>query len=298
MVNTNAIGNQRYPTPRNSSTLHPGTRTSNSANSRPPNHQAGTMRLLLATFLLLFAALSTAVKREDFKECSQTSFCRRLRSLSTKQETSGFTSPYKLGKPSKVSEAAWVFPLSSSLYPDISFTLRVAVLDQGIVRIRADEVGSVSPWRRYNETAKWALDGEPTAGSATIKTKDGVSTLSYGDGLSLEIQASPLRVTMKRNGVETVVFNERSLFHVEHYRTKEIEDVVETEDAGIALTASDTGVGLSEEDAQKPLAVPETPEPETGKVDKVDRSWFEDDDKDAFEETWKRWRDTKPKGGW
>lgn len=248
------------------------------------------MRLLLVA-LLLFATLALAVKKEDFKECAQTSFCRRLRGIAAKQQLTPetFTSPYSLGKPVP-SDNSWTFPLASSLYPEISFELRVDVLDQGIVRIRADELDSVSPWRRYNETSKWVLDGEPKAGKGVLKSKGGVYTISYGDGLSLEIQAAPLKITQKRDGVPTVVFNERALFHMEHYRTREIEEVKTEPEAAAEGEATEPEADGT---AQKPLVVEDE---ETDEEVKMDRSWFEEEDKDAFEETWKRWRDSKPKG--
>ncbi|MDA4805653.1 hypothetical protein NY486_07085, partial [Enterobacter hormaechei] len=76
-----------------------------------------------------------------------------------------------------------------------------------------------------------------------------------------------------------VVFNERSLFHVEHFRTKPEPkpEAVEGEAA-----EGDSAAG-----EQVVLAVPET----------LDRSWFEADDNELFEERWKQWTDSKPKGG-
>lgn len=254
------------------------------------------MRLLLLAVLatLTLAPDALAVKHEDFKECHQTSFCRRLRSISTRQQEAlanktEFSSPYSLGAPvataSTKGTASWTFPLASSLYPDITFTLRVDVLKagDGIVRIRADEVDSASQWRRYNETAKWALlDAEPAlATSSEVKstTSNGVTTLNYGSDLSIEIVHAPLKITMKRAGTPQVVFNDRSLFHVEHFRAKEFE--VE------ASNETDAEVKTEGEGEQVVLA---TPEP------KVDRSWFEQDDESMFEERWKSWTDTKPKG--
>lgn len=266
------------------------------------------MRLLLATLVLLLSP-ALAVKREDFKECAQTSFCRRLRALSAKHDAAvamapgSFVSPYSLGAPSPASavkgEAAWTFPLSSSLYPDINFELRVDILDAGnggVARVRVDEVGSVSPWRRYNETARWVLvDAEPKLGKAKLATKNGVSTVSYGDGLALQITHSPLKITQSRNGVEQVVFNDRALFHMEHYRTKEIEEVVEevkTEEAEPVEGDADVKVEVEVE----AKAEPESPPEQKPFEPKIDRSWFETEDNDMFEEQWKRWRDTKPKG--
>ncbi|WOO82688.1 Glucosidase 2 subunit alpha [Vanrija pseudolonga] len=244
----------------------------------------------LALLALIAAPATTAVKKEDFKECAQTSFCRRLRSIAGRQEAAeadkpgSFASPYTVGSAVHTpgidtGASSWTFPLKSSLYPAISFSLRVDALAGGSVRVRVDEVGSSTKWKRYNETARWALlDAEPALSStASISTANGVSTLAYGDGLTLEITHSPLKIVQKRNGAPQVVFNERSLFHVEHFRTKPepMPEAVEGEGA-----EGDAGA------EQVVLAAPETP----------DRSWFEADDNDLFEERWKQWTDSKPKG--
>jgi alpha 1,3-glucosidase len=253
----------------------------------------------LLPLLLLLVEPALAVKREDFKECSQSSFCRRLRSIATKQEAAetaspgSFKSPYSLGNAvgsQNAEGSSWTFPLSSSLYPDITFSLRIDVLAEGdgIVRIRADEVGSASQWRRYNEASRWALlDAEPVlaqTGDTKLTTKDGVSTLTYGapeDKLSVEIVHSPFKITQFRNSVSQLVINDRSLFHMEHYRTKEVEEIEEDKkedenDEGGAANAK-----------QAVMKAPET---------EIDRSWFETEDSGMFEESWKHWKDTKPKG--
>lgn len=282
------------------------------------------MRLLLAPLLLLLALPAQAVKREDFKECGQTSFCRRLRALSSKYDAAesaspgSFQSPYTLGPASPSSsysasafgavskgDASWTFPLTSSLYPDISFELRVDILaagDEGIARVRVDEVGSASPWRRYNETARWVLlDAEPKLASSSAKmtSKNGVTTITYGEkgSLSLEITHQPLRIVQKRDSVEQVVFNERALFHMEHFRTKEIEmpEVVKTAEGEEGEPTAEVKAEPGSPDVKVEL---ESPPPEEQKVfeNQIDRSWFETEDNDMFEENWKRWRDSKPKG--
>jgi alpha 1,3-glucosidase len=233
--------------------------------------------LLLAALPLL--TLTAAVKHEDFKTCSQSSFCRRLRSIGTRQSESpkSFTSPYSLGEPVAASsgEASWVWPLRSGLYADVSFELRVDVLSEGngIVRVRADEVDSTTPWKRYNETAKWALINEnpPISSSSvvTLSTSKGIDTITYNDGLTLKIERNPFKLTQLRNGKPEIVLNDRSLFHMEHFRIKELEVKEE----------------LMSEGEQVVL-----------KGGEMDRSWFEEHDKDMFEEKFRTWTDSKPKG--
>lgn len=233
--------------------------------------------LLLAAVPLL--SLTSAVKPEDFKTCSQSSFCRRLRSIGTRQSESpkSFTSPYSLGEPVALSsgEASWIWPLRSGLYEEISFELRVDVLSEGngIVRIRADEVDSKTPWKRYNETAKWALINEnppiSSSSSVTLSSHKGVDTITYNDGLTLEIERQPFKLTQLRYGKPEIVLNDRSLFHMEHFRIKELEVKEEVLSEGEQVVL---------------------------KGGEMDRSWFEEHDKDMFEEKFRTWTDSKPKG--
>ena len=233
--------------------------------------------LSLATTLLASAAL--AVKQEDFKLCEQSSFCRRLRAIGDKQaEAQGtFHSPYSLSAPSTTTgtkdEASWTFNVKSELYPSVSFELRVDILEQGdgIARIRMDEVGSSTPHKRYDEAANWALVNPNPAlaplSSVKITSNKGKTVISYGNGNSLEIEHSPLKITQLQNGKVEVVINERGLLHMEHFRLKQAK---------------------IEGDAEGEQKVLSTPEP--------DRSWFETTDADLFEEKFKKWTDSKPKG--
>jgi alpha 1,3-glucosidase len=78
-----------------------------------------------------------------------------------------------------------------------------------------------------------------------------------------------LRITQLRNGKPEIVLNDRSLFHMEHFRIKEQEKVEEVMSEGEQMVL---------------------------KGGEMDRSWFEEHDVDMFEEKWKQWTDSKPKG--
>lgn len=222
---------------------------------------------------------TSAAKYHDFKECHQQSFCRRLRGIAGRAEQdAGFTSPYSLGKSTgHQDEASWSFPLDTRLYNDVSFELQLDILDvdHGIPRIRVDEVGSALPLKRYNEAAKWALvEAEPSKKSLSnvqFTTTEATTTVEYGsldngDKLVVVLQHDPLLITFKQGNEDVMIINDRNLFHMEHFRTQT------TENAG--------------DDQQKVL---KTPAPDT--------TWFEGEpDKDAFAESWKQWKDSKPKG--
>ncbi len=239
------------------------------------------MRLILLALSVLLVQ-TAAVKPEDWKSCSQSSFCRRLRGIGSRQATAptgSFHSPYSLGASVATAgtasdEASWTWPLKSSLYPEISFELRVDVLAKGdgIARLRIDELRSETPFNRYNETARWALlESEPPLGFAKLSSSSGKSTISYGPAtsFSLEISHSPLKIVQSRNGKPEIVLNDRSLFHMEHFRIKELEKIEEDVSEGEQMVL---------------------------KGGEMDRSWFEETDEDLFEERWKKWTDSKPKG--
>ena len=238
--------------------------------------------LLLLIICALGASSVAAVKQEDWKTCAQSSFCRRLRSIGARQAAApegSFLSPYRLENPvsttgSAAQAASWTWPLKSNLYPSINFELRVDILaeGEGIARIRVDEIQSSTPFRRYNETAKWAfLKADPGLGSARLTTSSGTSTIFYGpsSSLSLVLTHSPLKIVQFRNGRPEIVFNDRSLFHMEHFRIKEMEKLEEVVGDGEQMVL---------------------------KGDEMDRSWFEDSDREMFEEKFKQWTDSKPKG--
>jgi alpha 1,3-glucosidase len=243
----------------------------------------------LSTWLLAVGALAPAafaVKSEDFKTCSQSSFCRRLRSIATRQAEAGntFTSPYSVESCSTPRDkASWTFPLKSSLYPEVNFELKLDILAKGdgIARVRVDEVGSKTQWKRYDESARWALlDAEPELASlASVSVESpsaSVTVLRYGpegSRLSLQIEHSPLKITQLRAGKPQIILNDRGLFHMEHFRTKEQQEAEQ--------------VKVEEGGDQAAFAAGQ----------KIDRKWFEGEpDSELFEERFRKWTDTKPKG--
>jgi alpha 1,3-glucosidase len=241
--------------------------------------------LLLATF----SSTTWAAKHGDFKTCSQSSFCRRLRSLSERSKAEGFYSPYSLeeGQLSHTTQqagASWTFPLNTELYEDIKFALTVDFLEKGdgIARLRVDEVGSKLPWKRYNEAAKWALvDAEPaltSVGNVKKVSSSGQTVFEYGvkGQLELVIDHAPFKVTFRRDGEDIMYINERNLFHMEHFRAK--EEAPAQVEAGEGAVTGD----------QQVFSAGST---------KKDTTWFEGEpDGHLWEETFSKWTDSKPKG--
>ena len=238
----------------------------------------------LGVLVLLLVNESSAFKAHDFKTCSQSGFCRRGRALSAraKEAKSSWVSPYSVD-PSSVNispnQAVFTAAVQSSLYPDIKFGLEVRIQDDGVARVRMDEVGGRR--KRYDEAAAWALISEPVVSKAIKWTTGKKDTRAvYGDKKDIEVVVAhqPLRISLLRNGKEQVVINGQGLLHMEHFRNK-IEPANSTEEP-VPEEGAEGG-----EESQTVL-----------KVDNP-RAWFEGDTEDAlFEETFSSWTDSKPKG--
>ena len=238
------------------------------------------MRVLHVALLLTSLPSLFALKTGDWKTCSQAAFCRRGRALSARAKEAGssWKSPYSVD-PSSVSispdEAAFSASVKSSIYPDIKFKLDLRVLQDGVVRVRMDEVDGLR--KRYDEAASWALISQPKVSNGiqwTLGKKD--VRASYGDN-EVVVQLAPLKVSLLRKGKEEIVLNGRGLLHMEHFRRKEDKKAVE---------ASPAPEGEGEDRQQEVLETPkENP-----------AAWFEGEEDGWWEETFKSWTDSKPKG--
>lgn len=239
--------------------------------------------------LVLSLAVPTtySLKAHDFKTCSQSGFCRRGRALSARAKEAGskWTSPYSIDLSTLAiasDQATFTAGVKSSLYPEINFGLELRVHEDGVVRVRMDEVGGLR--KRYDEAASWALISEPTI-SKEIKWKAGKKDIRavYGKKKENEVVVTfePLRVALLRNGKEQVVLNGQGLFHMEHFRNK-IESTPTEEPApqeGEEVVADEAQAVFK---AEKPVNA---------------QAWFEGDEEDGYwEETFSSWTDSKPKG--
>lgn len=245
--------------------------------------------LVVAVWLLLLlpARSVTAVKEQDFKKCHESAFCRRGRALAdraTETVKSGekWKSPYSLDASTIVLEdggSRFTGRVRSSLYPEIKFELDVRVHEDGVVRVRMDEKEGLR--KRYDEAASWALLKEPVLSSFS-KWSVGKREVKvvYGerkDQVEVTVEFEPLVVRMRRHGKDQVVLNGQGLLHMEHFRQpKQKVEPVEAKDGEAPVAGG--------EETQKVIQLPPN-------------SWFEGDTEDGWwEEVWKSWTDTKPKG--
>ena len=222
--------------------------------------------------------------RYEFKKCHDSAFCRRGRALAdraaeTIKSGEKWKSPYSLDPSTIALEdggSRFTGRVRSSLYPDIKFELDVRIHEDGVVRVRMDEKEGLR--KRYDEAASWALLKEPVLSSSSKwSVGEYEAEVVYGergDRVEVTVEFEPLVVRMRRNGNDQVVLNGQGLLHMEHFRQK-----VEQFEAN---------------DGEVPVAEGE----ETQKVIQLSKnSWFEGDTEDGWwEESWKSWTDSKPKG--
>jgi alpha 1,3-glucosidase len=222
--------------------------------------------------VLLLLRPAAAVKSADFKTCSQSGFCRRGRALAERAHEAGssWSSPYSIDSSSisiSPKEASFTAAVKSALYPEVNFGLEVHIEDDGVVRVRMDEVGGLR--KRYDEAAKWALVAEPAI-SSNIQWTVGKGAVSakFGDSVEVVLEFNPLRVVLRRNGKEQVILNGRGLLHMEHFRNQETpEPVVEEEGSDAQVVVQPNGA-----------------------------AWFEGEEDAYWSESFSKWTDSKPKG--
>lgn len=202
------------------------------ASSRSASRATGTSSLwlaLCAALVLVIASTPTshAVKRHDFKTCSQSGFCRRNRAFADRAAETGqaWQSPYALAAPPQFARGSLSADVVNALFPNIKFSLEVRFHQDGTARVLMDEVDGLR--QRYNEAARWALDQEPQVDGPdehfTVQHDKGFTSVKYAGGHNeVRLDHSPLAVTFLRNGQPHVVLNERKLFNMEHFRVKTV----------------------------------------------------------------------------
>lgn len=242
----------------------------------------GSHLIRLLSLFLLLAGLVEMVKHEDFKTCSQSSFCRRNKAFAEKQLSSHASSPYALEEATIKFDAGILSGVVKKTLKNggiVELPLQVTILKSGVARFTLDEqrrrdLNIVLPdgkekrvnKARYNEAEKYTIVGglEVDTQVEMIK-RDGDTIINYGPAgsYSVRIEHAPLKVIFSRDKEEQVIFNERALLNMEHWRPRPTpKDAQEGEEA--ASTTDDNGedtTGMWEEDFNhKPDSKPRGPE--------------------------------------
>ncbi len=111
--------------------------------------------------------------------------------------------------------------VKSSIYPEVKFKLDLQVLQDGVVRVRMDEVDGLR--QRYNEASSWALISEPSVSKQvqwTVAKSDVRAVYGTKKDISVVVEFNPLKITLLRGGKEEIVLNGDGLLHMEHFRNK------------------------------------------------------------------------------
>ncbi|KAJ2802387.1 glucosidase II, partial [Coemansia furcata] len=226
--------------------------------------------LYLAVTVSLLAQVGQAVKQEDFKTSEQVAFYRRHRAFAD-----GVAKESQLlGKSASASQTASPYSIiQDSVYLDghtlvasvqhgaekVPLKLNVSFLDRGIVRIRGQEDAPLKP--RFDETQKLVL-------------RDGGVNLKYASADSLQLTSE----FVNGETVHVVSFKEAnntaSLRMTERPWT--VEYVLNNQPS---ILLNSKGMFHFEHLREKPGA--------DGEVDGADGAW---------EETFRSWTDTKPRG--
>ncbi|CAZ81178.1 unnamed protein product [Tuber melanosporum] len=191
--------------------------------------------ILILSFLSLLQP-AQMVKHENFKTCSQSGFCKRNRALADRAQSAGasWTAPYELdGKTLQLKDGVLTGKIWKTEAGGIELPLEVSLFENGVARVTIDEAqrrtgeitlrhDSKARKERYDGAEKWALVGDHKCQkTATMETKEGVTTVAYGpDNYEARITHKPFSVQFLKGGEVYIVFNDRNLINVEHWRPK------------------------------------------------------------------------------
>ena len=180
------------------------------------------------------------MKREGFKTCEQSGFCKRNRAYADNVATLGnsWTSPYTLSSNTLKIDGGYVTAtLLKSLgksVESVELPVNITLLQSGAARVTVDEKkrrqgdielrhGSQVRKERYNEASKWAIvGGEKPDRSAKADTLQKETVVKYGpdNRYRAVISHSPFSVDFYRDDQLHVKLNGRGLINMEHWRAK------------------------------------------------------------------------------
>ncbi|KAI4131505.1 MAG: hypothetical protein LQ347_002953 [Umbilicaria vellea] len=190
--------------------------------------------------LIIFSPAAEAVKRENFKTCEQSGFCKRNRAFAdaTSSNVPG-VSAYRLDSSSIKHSTGQLRATILKIVAGseiVRLPFNITLYKSGVARVTIDEEkrrngeielrhGSKARKERYDEADSWALVDEPSIDESTTfseQTQDGITTITYGDSLrnAIKIRHHPFSIEFARDGDEQVVFNRQGLLNIEQWRPK------------------------------------------------------------------------------
>lgn len=181
------------------------------------------------------------MKRENFKTCSQSGFCKRNRALADNASAQGssWSSPYELDPATihfKDGQLTAALIKTTATHEKVRLPLTVSFLESGAARVIVDEEkrlkgdievrhNSKVNKKRYDEAEKWVIQGGlEVSKSATLnaQTETGLTKVLYGPGDKFQavIRHAPFEVEFQRDGQAHVQVNHQGLLNLEHWRPK------------------------------------------------------------------------------
>ncbi|KAK7208183.1 putative alpha glucosidase II, alpha subunit [Myxozyma melibiosi] len=200
----------------------------------------------IALFMLFQATPALAAKKNLFKTCESTPFCRRNREFADAASCvspSSWAPPYAVD-PSTVSFESGllqgtILKTAPNSETPVEFLFQLVFLESGSVRFTVDEKQRMQATalpgfpdnltqRRYNEASKWAVVGDLTPDTSASESStaeeqaDGLYKVKYGPEKQFEavLDCKTLRIEFFRDGEAHVVLNDRRLLNMDHWQEK------------------------------------------------------------------------------
>lgn len=171
-------------------------------------------------FLLGLVLSATAVDKNNFKTCEQSSFCRRLRGINEGD------SKYVLDLESLQVNDDSVEAKLINTEANIPFKFLLTAISGNIFRLQVDEANPLYP--RYRPQN--ALKGEPQVTKLEVLDRNKESITVRSGNNKVTIYSKPFKLEFFEEEQLVSVVNSRGLFEFEHYRTKPKENDEEGEE--------------------------------------------------------------------
>ncbi|KAJ1816361.1 glucosidase II [Coemansia sp. RSA 2598] len=117
------------------------------------------MLCLVAMATVLLAQVCSAVKHEDFKTCEQSAFCARHRAFANDMlKRSSATSPYSVVGNSVAFDGHALTAIVEHSNEKVPLKIELGFMESGVVRVRVQEEAPLKP--RFDETQRFVLRDE------------------------------------------------------------------------------------------------------------------------------------------
>lgn len=170
------------------------------------------MRLSLFVLLAL-ASICSAVDRNNFKKCADSSFCKRLRGVQPNEEQ------YVADVNSlRADNNGGVTMTVRNTITNVNLLLTVQGLNNNVARVTIDHPDSIHPrYRVQNVVNEAAL----TPSKFTVKQQTAEAyVVEFGNGNIIAISHAPFRVDFLQQTDLLLSINSHALLHFEHHREK------------------------------------------------------------------------------